>query len=130
MTDFIDKRKLLMNIADNQFANAGIDRQEEYDFWQAVFELVEAFPTVDLEGRLQKKAPIWKEGQGVVHYDHADGSAHTEINKWADWVCPECGWFVGEQYVPRRHNQTKSNYCSRCGQAIDWEAVDKKGAKT
>ena len=51
--------------------------------------------------------------------DYADGHGKVEENKWADWVCPNCGWFVGAQYIPRRHNQQKSNYCSRCGQAID-----------
>lgn len=66
------------------------------------------------------KKPIWKQGIGIVHKDYADGHGETVEEKWTDWVCPNCGWFVGEQYIPRRHNQRKSNYCSRCGQKINW----------
>ena len=42
------------------------------------------------------------------------------------WVCPVCGWFVGERLVHSHigtHDQQKSNFCSRCGQKIDWEGV-------
>ena len=67
------------------------------------------------------KRPVWKKGRSVICKDYADGHGKVEENKWADWVCPNCGWFVGEQYIPRRHNQEKSNYCSRCGQAIQWD---------
>ena len=67
------------------------------------------------------KKPIWKHDIGIVHKDYADGHGETVEEKWADWVCPNCGWFVGEQYIPRRHNQRKSNYCSRCGQKINWD---------
>ena len=66
------------------------------------------------------KKPIWKQEIGIVHKDYADGHGETVEEKWADWVCPNCGCFVGEQYIPRRHNQRKSNYCSRCGQKINW----------
>ena len=67
------------------------------------------------------KRPVWKKGRSVICKDYADGHGEVEENKWADWVCPNCGWFVGEQYIPRRHNQQKSNYCSRCGRAIQWD---------
>ena len=67
------------------------------------------------------KRPVWKKGSSVICKDYADGHGEVEENKWADWICPNCGWFVGEQYIPRRHNQQKSNYCSRCGQAIQWD---------
>lgn len=66
------------------------------------------------------KRPVWKKGRSVICKDYVDGHGEIEENKWANWVCPNCGWFVGEQYIPRRHNQQKSNYCSRCGQAIQW----------
>ena len=71
--------------------------------------------------RQTPKRPVWKKGRSVICKDYADGHGEVEENKWADWVCPNCGWFVGEQYIPRRHNQQKSNYCSRCGQAIQWD---------
>lgn len=67
------------------------------------------------------KRPVWKEGRSVICKDYADRHGEVEENKWAAWVCPNCGWFVGEQYISRRHNQNKSNYCSRCGQAIQWD---------
>lgn len=73
-----------------------------------------------VEKRKSKK-PVWKKGRSVICKDYEDGHGEVEENKWADWVCPNCGWFVGEQYIPRRHNQKKSNYCSRCGQAIQWD---------
>lgn len=68
--------------------------------------------------------PVFKMEESVVHSLMADGSGGFEKNKWADWTCPVCGWFVGEQYVTRRHNQQKSNFCSRCGQRIDWSKVE------
>ena len=73
----------------------------------------------ELEKRIPKK-PIFKHGKSGNFVDYADGSGEYKVEKWAEWVCPECGWFVGEQYIPRRHNQGKCNFCSRCGQAIDW----------
>lgn len=66
------------------------------------------------------KKPVFQHRESWVHIDYADGHGETKPQKFADWFCPACGWFVGEQYVPRKHNQQKSNYCARCGQAIDW----------
>lgn len=45
---------------------------------------------------------------------------HKESALFAAWICPKCGWIVGEQFVPAKHNQNKSDYCKNCGQAIDW----------
>ena len=70
------------------------------------------------DNRLKPKEPYFNEGVSVV-----GKSIDMRINKWIEWCCPICGWYIGEQYVPREHNQQKSNYCSRCGQAIDWDAV-------
>ena len=72
------------------------------------------------------KKPTWKNGRSIICKDYEDGHGEVEENKWADWVCPKCGWFVGEQYIPRRHNQRKNNYCSKCGQAIDWLGSSRK----
>ena len=52
---------------------------------------------------------------------------YAEKQSTADWTCPDCGWFVGEQYIPRRHNQQKCNYCAKCGCAIDWSDADMRG---
>ena len=71
--------------------------------------------------RNNQKQPVWKNGRSTIFKDYVDGHGEAEENKWADWVCPECGWFVGEQYLPRQHNQSKCNFCPKCGQAIRWE---------
>lgn len=127
---YIDKSKLLMNISDNEFAFATADgghgNEEQFEFWHRVWGYIESFPEAEIPNQTEAKPPIWKEGKSVIHRDHVDGSASTVVNNWADWVCPVCGWFVGEQYVPRKHNQQKCDFCSRCGQKIDWKAVDKK----
>lgn len=73
--------------------------------------------------------PVWKKGSSVVHTDYMKGSGTTTVNNWAAWTCPKCGEFVGEQFIPRwvgqkPHNQRKCNFCSRCGQKIDWAKVE------
>ena len=70
--------------------------------------------------------PVWKADESFVAVDYSDGSGEIKKAKWADWTCPVCGWFVGEQYIPRKHNQLKCNFCSRCGQKIDWSGIDLK----
>lgn len=74
--------------------------------------------------------PIWKSGESLVHTDYADGHGETTLEKWAAWVCPKCEWFVGEQFRPKflnkPHNQSKCNFCPRCGQRIDWAAAEKE----
>lgn len=76
------------------------------------------------DNRLTPKEPVFKTGESLVHVNRGDQPHEWRNDTWAEWCCPTCGWFVGEQYVPRKHNQQKSNYCSRCGQAIDWDAVE------
>ena len=88
-------------------------------------KIIDSSPTIDPERK--KGKPIFKHGESLVHVSYANGTGGFESHKWADWVCPECGWFVGEQYVPRRHNQSKSNFCSRCGCEIDWTGADMRG---
>lgn len=49
--------------------------------------------------------------------------SEMSIDKWEDWCCPVCGWFVGQRYNKpsgQPHDQRKSNYCNECGQHIDW----------
>lgn len=76
------------------------------------------------------KTPILKNGEGVSFVDYADGHGECKVTKWQDWVCPLCGWFVGQRYNRnnhgkiRFHDQRKSNYCNECGQKIDWEGVE------
>ncbi len=80
------------------------------------------------KSRLPKK-PIFQSRESVAFYDYADGHGEAKVERYADWTCPVCGWFVGEQYVPRKHNQKKSKFCSRCGQAIDWSELNDESYK-
>lgn len=73
--------------------------------------------------------PVLKNGKSVAFVDYADGHGECKVTKWQDWVCPVCGWFVGQRYngfQNRSHDQRKSNYCNECGQRIDWSEVYKK----
>ena len=88
--------------------------EPHYPSWYAA--QIEKLPAVQPE----RKKPVFKTGESVYHVSYADGTGGFEKNKWADWTCPDCGWFVGEQYIPRRHSQQKCNYCAKCGCAIDW----------
>jgi len=76
------------------------------------------------DNRLIPKEPVLKTGESLVHVNRGDQLHEQRKVTWAEWYCPTCGWFVGEQYIPRMRNQQKSNYCSKCGQAINWDAVD------
>lgn len=91
---------------------------EEVQRYREIGTVEEFRKTAD---RNNQKQPVWKNGRSTIFKDYVDGHGEAEENKWADWVCPECGWFVGEQYLPRQHNQSKCNFCPKCGQAIRWE---------
>lgn len=75
-----------------------------------------------IDTRLAKK-PILKSGQSVVHVNKGDKPHEMRVDKWQEWCCPVCGWFVGQRYnrpLGNPHDQRKSNYCNECGQYIDW----------
>ena len=99
-----------------------VEEGTEEGFIGTVKQLIDAQPE-------RKKPPVFKSGETLAHVSYANGSGGFESHKWADWVCPDCGWFVGEQYVPRRRNQRKANYCSKCGCGIDWLSVDAERKK-
>ena len=90
---------------------------------KTIAEEIKQLPSAEPE----RKKPVFKTGESVYHVSYADGTGGFKKNKWADWTCPDCGWFVGEQYIPRRHNQQKCNYCAKCGCAIDWSDADMRG---
>lgn len=90
-----------------------VDSENPYDT-----KIIEA-----LEKQIPKK-PILKDGESVMCVDYADGLGEVKRTKWREWTCPDCSWFVGEQYVRingKTHNQRKCNFCPKCSQAIDWE---------
>lgn len=72
----------------------------------------------------EARKPVFEERTSTTFSCRTDGSGEVETKHFADWFCPVCGWFVGEQFVPRNHNQNKANFCSQCGQKIDWEGVE------
>ena len=79
-----------------------------------------------LEKQIPKK-PILKNGESGSFVDYKDGHGEYKVTKWQDWVCPICGWFVGQRYNRSQnhsHDQRKCNYCNECGQKIDWSDVD------
>ena len=75
-----------------------------------------------LEKQIPKK-PILKNGESGSFVDYEDGHGEYKVTKWQDWVCPICGWFIGQRYNRSQnhsHDQRKCNYCNECGQKIDW----------
>lgn len=69
------------------------------------------------------KKPILKSGETLMHINKGDKPHEWKTEKWQDWVCPVCGWFVGQRYNASQahpHDQRKSKFCNECGQAIDW----------
>lgn len=125
MSDLISRKAVLEEIQK-------IEREPGYQHvgedWSVGLNIAESIvysaESVKTDERLIPKEPILKTGESLIGTDYIDKPGDTWISKWAEWCCPTCGWFVGEQYVPRRHNQQKSNYCSRCGQAIDWDGIE------
>lgn len=79
-----------------------------------------------LEKQIPKK-PILKNGEAGSFVDYENGHGEYRVTKWQDWVCPICGWFVGQRYNRSQnhsHDQRKCNYCNECGQKIDWSDND------
>lgn len=73
------------------------------------------------------KRPVLKNGESGMFVDYTDGHGEYKVAKWQEWVCPVCGWFVGQRYnahrngsKPHPHDQRKSKYCNECGQKLDW----------
>lgn len=69
------------------------------------------------------RKPVLKTGKSIVHCNKGDQPHEWKLEKWQDWCCPVCGWFVGQRYnamQDKLHDQRKCNYCNECGQKIDW----------
>lgn len=119
MDDLISRQSAINNIK-NGFNWETVNGITAQAVLKQVIHDIEIMPSAEPE----LKKPVFKTGESVYHVSYADGTGGFEKNKWADWTCPDCGWFVGEQYIPRRHNQQKCNYCAKCGCAIDWSDAD------
>lgn len=82
-----------------------------------------------LEKQIPKK-PILKNGESRSFVDYENEYGEYKVTKWQDWVCPICGWFVGQRYNRSQnhsHDQRKCNYCNECGQKLDWSDELKGG---
>ncbi len=110
---YINKRTIKQDLA-----LSGID----YNTRQKVLQIIEGAKEVDLLDRDTGKEPLLETKTGYSHVSYADGTGGFETNTLTDWVCPTCGWFVGELYsgLGQWHIQSETSYCARCGQKIDW----------
>ncbi len=100
-----------------KIAKTEVEWNYPLDYAIAIATAIEA-----LEKQIPKK-PILKSGVSLIHINKGDKPHEWRNVQWQDWVCPECGWFVGQRYNATQckpHDQRKCNYCNECGQAIDW----------
>ena len=109
---YVDKMKLLQDMPHDWL-------YEDREKFRAYLESVNG---IDLLDRDTGKEPKLKQGSSVYHETKADGTGGFRTSHWEEWVCPTCGWFVGELYsgFGRWHIQGETSYCAKCGQKIDW----------
>lgn len=109
---YVNKRHLLLYMP----------RDWDYEMRHKFSDYINAFDSINLLDRDTGKEPLIKLGNSVYHCAYADGSGGFESKEYHDWVCPTCGWFVGELYSGHGlwHIQGETSYCARCGQKIDW----------
>ena len=113
MDGYINKRTLKQELA-----LSGIN----YETRHKVLDIIDHIGEVDLSERDTGKEPLLETKKGYCHVSYADGHGEYQVNEYSDWVCPTCGWFVGELYsgFGQWHIQGETSYCARCGQKIDW----------
>lgn len=95
----------------------------DYETREMVLKIVYAQKACDLSERDEGKAPIMKEYESLMHEYYSDGTGAWKASKKTSWMCPTCGWFVGELISGpgRWHVQCEKSYCTKCGQRIDWK---------
>ena len=95
----------------------------DYKTRELVLTVVYAQEACNMLDRDEGKAPILKESETLMHEYYSDGTGAWKASKKTSWMCPTCGWFVGELISGpgRWHVQGEKSYCSRCGQRIDWK---------
>ncbi len=101
-----------------EIALCGLD----YNTREKVQSVIDGIKGVDLLSRDEGKEPVLETKTSVSHVFYADGSDGFESTTFTDWMCPVCGWFVGELFsgFGKWHIQGETSYCARCGQKIDW----------
>lgn len=113
MNEWINKRTLQQQLA------LYID---DYETRKKINAVIDAIPDVSLIGRDEGKEPRLENRKSMTHTLYADGTGEFKNTEYMDWVCPTCGWSVGELYSGhgRWHIQGERTYCASCGQKIDW----------
>lgn len=89
---------------------------------RTIFEAAKDGTIGRLVDRDEGKEPVLETRTSTYHECYADGSGAFRTREFTDWMCPECGWFVGELYsgFGQWHIQGDMSFCARCGQRIDW----------
>lgn len=95
----IDKQMLLRNISENQFTNSYVGHEDEYAFWDKVWDYIINAPTI-----IEADDSI-KQGRWMPYK-----TKRTHKN-W--WQCSLCG-FVSEHKV-------NHNFCPNCGARMENE---------
>lgn len=95
---------------------------DSYELKQKVQKIIDSQPTADFSERDIGKEPILESRRSAHHELMADGTGRFVTKEYEEWMCPTCGWFVGELYCGHGmwHIQGEKSYCSSCGQLIDW----------
>lgn len=110
---YINRRTLLQELA-----RSGL----KYEDRKVAERVIKNIKSVDLLERDEGKEPILETRTSVYHVRRADGKSGFRSREYTDWMCPVCGWPVGELYSGHGqwHIQYEKSYCARCGQRIDW----------
>ena len=87
-----------------------------------ICDVIVSLKGIDLLDRDTGKEPVLETKSNVMHVSYTNGTSGFKETTFTDWMCPVCGWFVGELYsgFGRWHIQRETSYCARCGQKIDW----------
>ena len=89
---------------------------------EAIDRVIDSEEEIILSERDKGAEPLLEEKTSFYDEVRADGTGGIKSSTHTDWMCPQCGWFVGELYSGhgRWHIQQDVSFCARCGQRIDW----------
>lgn len=135
--DLISRRALMQALRGNVLVDVTAELEEAIGNQPSICDIDEIAMQLEARSSISKeifiaikrqipKKPVFKRGESTMAVDYADGHGELKSEKWAEWVCPACGWSVGQQYIPRKQNQKKCKFCQECGQAIDWEEKERQ----
>lgn len=69
--------------------------------------------------------PKLKTKTSSYHTCYVDGHGEFKMEKYTEWLCPVCDWFVGSHRVTYSgENKKPCNFCTACGQRIDWTDIE------